>query len=76
MFALPPPRHMPCDRCGESVRRDVRAEHVCDDDRRHTYDLFHVRDEVKLFEEQLSAWLDSPTGRFAQSEAARRRHSP
>jgi hypothetical protein len=54
----------------------MRAEHVCDDDRRHTYDLFHVRDEVKLFEDELSAWLDSPTGRAAQSEAARRRHSP
>jgi hypothetical protein len=67
---------MPCDRCGESVRRDMRDAHVCDDDRRHTYDLFHVRDEVKLFEDQLSAWLDSPTGRVAQSEAARRRHSP
>ena len=76
MFALPPPRHMPCDRCGESVRRDRTAEHVCDDERRHTYDLFHVRDEVGLFEDQLSAWLDSRAGRFAQSEAARRRHSP
>jgi hypothetical protein len=67
---------MPCDRCGESVRRERVAEHVCDDDRRHTYDLFHVRDEVKLFQDQLSAWLDSPAGRFAQSEAARRRLSP
>jgi len=76
MFALPPPRHMPCDRCGESVRLDMRDAHVCDDDRRHAYDLFHVRDEVKLFEDQLSAWLDSPTGRVAQSEAARRRQSP
>jgi hypothetical protein len=76
MFALPPPRHMPCDRCGESVRRDISAEHVCDDDRRHNYDLFPVRGELKLFEDQLSAWLDSPAGRFAQSEAARRRLSP
>jgi hypothetical protein len=76
MFALPPPRHMPCDRCGASVRRDVSAEHVCDDDRRHEYDLFHVREEVGLFDDQLSAWLDSPAGRFAQSEAARRRRSP
>jgi hypothetical protein len=67
---------MPCDRCGESVRRDLTAEHVCDDDRRHHYDLFHVRDEVGLFEDQLSTWLDSPTGRFAQYEAARRRLSP
>jgi hypothetical protein len=67
---------MPCDRCGESVRRDISAEHVCDDDRRHNYDLFPVRGELKLFEDQLSAWLDSPAGRFAQSEAARRRLSP
>jgi hypothetical protein len=54
----------------------MSAEHVCDDDRRHNYDLFPVRGELKLFEDQLSAWLDSPAGRFAQSEAARRRLSP
>jgi hypothetical protein len=54
----------------------MSGDHVCDDDRRHSYDLFHVRDEVKLFDDQLSAWLGSPAGRFAQSEAARRRRSP
>jgi len=64
---------MPCDRCGASVRRDRTAEHVCDDDRRHGYDLFPVREEVALFDDQLSAWLDSPAGRLAQHEAARRR---
>jgi hypothetical protein len=66
---------MPCDRCGASVRRDLNAEHVCDDERRHSYDLFAVREEVGLFDDQLSAWLDSPAGRFAQHEAARRRRS-
>jgi hypothetical protein len=76
MFALPPPRHIPCDRCGASVRSAAAAEHVCDDDRRHHYDLFHVRHEVGRFENELSAWLDSPAGRFAQDEAARRRRSP
>lgn len=76
MFALPPPRHMPCDRCGESLHRAAAAEHVCDEDRRLAYDLFPVRDEVGRLETDLSAWLDSPAGRFAQYDAARRRRTP
>jgi hypothetical protein len=76
MFAFPPPRHLPCDRCGESLRRERAAEHVCNEDRRHHYDLFHFRDEVAIFDDELSAWLDLPAGRFAQYEAARKRRSP
>jgi len=73
MFALPPPRHMPCDSCGESLRAETAAHHVCDEERRHRYDLFPVRNEVELFENELSAWLDSPAGRFEQYDAERRR---
>jgi len=76
MLALPPPRHMPCDRCGASLRPEAAAEHVCDEERRLSYELFPVRQEVDRLETELSAWLESPAGRFAQYDAARRRRSP
>ena len=43
--AFPPPRHMPCPDCGESVATEA-ATHVCDDERRLTYRLFQLRDEI------------------------------
>ncbi len=70
---LPQPRHMPCPDCGESVAADARIEHLCDNERWLTYQLFQLRDEIAAFDEQLGAYLVSPRGRFALWDAERRR---
>ena len=71
--SLPQPRFMPYPDCGQSVATDARVEHTCDDERWLTYHLFQLRDEVESFEEQLTAYLDSPRGRFELWDAQRRR---
>ena len=73
--SLPQPRHMPCPDCGESVAVDVRDEHLCDDERWLTYQLFQLREEIAAFGDELGAYLDSPHGRFELWDAARRRRS-
>jgi hypothetical protein len=55
--SLPQPRHMPCPDCGESVAADVRDEHVCDDERWLTYQLFQLRDEIASLEQQVASYL-------------------
>lgn len=67
---------MPCPDCGASVAVAVRDDHACEDERRLTYQLFQLRDEVAAFDEQLAAYLDSPAGRFELWDAARRRLHP
>ncbi len=73
MLALPPPRFMPCVRCGASVDIRLAEEHACDEERRLDYLLFQVRDEVARFDAQLDGWLDSPAGRFERFYAQRAR---
>jgi hypothetical protein len=75
MFALPPPRFMPCPDCGASVDRAAGRPHVCDEDRRVEYELFHLRGGVERFEDELTAWLASPVGRFEAFYASYRRHT-
>lgn len=65
MLALPPPAHLPCERCGASVPRDAAAEHVCDEERRLDYELFRLRDGIARLPDDLAAWLETPQGRFA-----------
>jgi hypothetical protein len=72
---LPPPRHMPCDTCGESLRSASAAEHLCEEQRRLDYAIFLSRAELDGFDDELAAWLDTPAGRFAQFDAARGRRS-
>lgn len=71
--SLPQPRHMPCPDCGASVGVEERDAHACDDERWATYQLFQLRDEIALLEEQVWAYLDSPQGRFELWEAELRR---
>jgi hypothetical protein len=68
-------QHMPCSKCGASVRVSERAGHTCDPERRLEFRLFQLRNEVASFDEGLSGYLDSPAGRFAQwlAERSRRR---
>jgi hypothetical protein len=66
---------MPCDTCGESLRRAAAAEHVCAEERRLDYAIVLSRAELDGFDDELAAWFDTPAGRFAQHDAARRRRS-
>lgn len=65
--------HMPCPDCGASVRTGAHAEHACDPERAHGYQLFPVREEVARLGSGIAAFLDSPHGRFAQWLAERER---
>lgn len=71
--SLPQPRHMPCPECGESVALELRERHACEEERHETYRLFQLREEIAAFDDQLTAYLDSPHGRFELWDAARRR---
>jgi hypothetical protein len=66
---------MPCDECGASLDRDERDEHTCDLDRRLEYQLFQQHAAIENFENELSAYLATPRGRFAvwYAEHTRRR---
>jgi hypothetical protein len=73
MLALPPPRFMPCERCGVSVDARLADEHTCDEERRLDYRLFQLRDEIARFDAELEGWLESPAGRFERFYARRPR---
>ena len=73
MLEFPQPHHLPCDECGASVPRREHETHVCDEERRLDFLVFQHRDGVALFDSDLTAWLDSPAGRFAAWLAKRGR---
>ena len=73
MLSLPPPAHMPCDRCGASVETRSAGAHRCDDARRLDYAVFGLRGEIESFEEELRTWLATPRGRFELFYAERER---
>lgn len=71
--SLPQPRYMPCPDCGESVSAELRDEHVCDVERWVTYQLFRLRHDVAALDDEIAAYLDTPSGRFELWDAAWRR---
>jgi hypothetical protein len=71
--AFPQPRHAPCTECGASVERAAAGSHECDLERLLDHRLLQLRDEIAAFDEQLTAWLASPRGRFAAWLAERGR---
>ena len=73
MFAFPEPRYMPCKDCGESLADAQHESHVCDPERQLNFAFVQLLEERELFEEQLTAYLESPRGRFDVWYAARRR---
>jgi hypothetical protein len=73
MFTFPQPPYMPCAECGASVARAEAQLHVCDEKRRAEFDFFQLREEREQFEEQLTAYLESPRGRFETWYASRQR---
>ena len=72
-ISFPQPRHMPCSICGAAVERSRESEHVCDNDRRIDYEMFHLRDGIETFAAELAAYLETPRGRFERWYAARDR---
>jgi hypothetical protein len=65
--------HMPCPECGASVAAGELDTHTCDPERQVEYQLFQLRGDVAAFDGELSAYLSSPEGRFAQWLAERER---
>ena len=75
-IAFPTPDHMPCPSCGASLRvADDFGAHVCDDERRLEFRLTELRMGVERFADDLAAWLETPSGRFAQWLAQRDRQT-
>ncbi|HEU0304896.1 MAG TPA: hypothetical protein VFR32_09985 [Gaiellaceae bacterium] len=64
---------MPCPECGASLAAGELDSHRCDPERQLEYQLFQLAAEVEGFDSALSAYLDSPEGRFAQWLAERDR---
>ena len=65
-FAFPTPDHMPCPDCGASVAVAAESPHVCDEERRLDYRIVELGPEIAQFDDELTAWLDTPEGRFAR----------
>ena len=61
MFAS---RYMPCERCGASLELAEREIHECSVERLLDYRMFLLRQEMSVFEEGWTRFLDSPRGRF------------
>jgi hypothetical protein len=61
---FPQPRHVPCSDCGAAVERSREDEHVCNRDRLLDYQMFQLRDDIGAVGAELTAYLDSPRGRF------------
>jgi hypothetical protein len=73
MLAFPQPHYMPCLDCGASVGRREAEAHVCERERRLEFELFQLRGELEHFDEQVTAYLDTPRGRFEAWYAANHR---
>lgn len=70
---LSEPQHMPCLECGASVARAQRDEHVCEQERWLTYQMFQLRGEIERLEAEVRTYFSSPNGRFELWYAARQR---
>jgi hypothetical protein len=71
--SIPQPAYMPCEECGASVPLGGTDEHVCSEQRRLDYRVFHLRGELAAFEDELAAYLESPHGVFERWYAERER---
>lgn len=63
---------MPCESCGASVAAAAENDHVCEWDRWLDYRVFQERGDV---EGEVTAFLDSPRGRFELWYAERQRRA-
>lgn len=72
---FPQPQHLPCPDCGAAVERAERDDHVCDPDRLLDYRMFQLRAEIEAVDDEFTAYLESPRGRFDAWCAERDRRS-
>jgi hypothetical protein len=68
-----PSRYLPCPECGDSLDRSSGDPHVCEEERRLDFLVFQRRGELASFEDELTAYLASPRGRFELFYAERER---
>jgi hypothetical protein len=69
-FAL---RFIPCEDCGVSVAKSEYPTHVCEPERRLTYQMIQRQDDIARVESEIRTYLDSPRGRFESWYAERTR---
>jgi hypothetical protein len=70
---VPEPDEMPCPDCGASVAPDEARWHECEPDDVLDYRRFLERQEPVTLNEELTAYLASPRGRFEAWYAERQR---
>jgi hypothetical protein len=70
---FPQPRHVSCSECGAAVERAHADAHECEPERLLDFRMFQLRDEVASFDDEVTAYLDSPLGRFELWHAERTR---
>jgi NAD-dependent SIR2 family protein deacetylase len=63
----------PCPDCGAPVPEDHDEAHRCDRRRFVEYQMLLLRPEIVAFEDELTDWLRTPSGRFEAYYAARKR---
>jgi len=73
--SFPQSPYMPCAECGASVERAAAGVHECDRERLLDFRLFQLREEIVVFDAQLTEWLASARGRFATWIAERERRA-
>jgi hypothetical protein len=74
MFAYyPQSQFHPCPDCGAPVPEHHDEAHNCDRRRFVEYQMLLLRPEIVAFEDELTAWLGTPSGRFEAYYAARDR---
>jgi hypothetical protein len=66
-------RHLPCLECGAPLADDELRTHVCNRERWLDYQVISRREELRHFEQEVGAYLETPQGRFAVWYAARGR---
>jgi hypothetical protein len=64
-------RFMPCHDCGAPVDRFDPSRHVCAPEDLADFHFFALRTDVERLEESVTAYLDSPAGRFEAWQARR-----
>jgi hypothetical protein len=67
------PSFVPCAECGAALAHAERDRHECDEERKLDHQLVQLRDEIAEFDAALTAYLDSPSGRFDVWYAEQRR---
>jgi hypothetical protein len=66
-------RYLPCPECGASLAGEDPDAHTCEPERRTEFQMFRMRGEVALLEQEVAEYLSSPQGRFEAWYAEHRR---